>query len=872
MLTRFKFLSLGLLVSILAAQASAALSKPTTLLGKILFSSVKGDVTCISDGRIWDVKKGDTFQARGLVLRTGDGAHATIVFSNGTGVYADEKTNLEVVKFDQEFFAPNNNLRVEPSNSSTIVKLDTGRVVISTPRLISGTTMVYETAHAAVGIRGNKIMVEASEQQTHVAIIEGLATVNVRDPEGNFVSIGRRLTTGKEAFVKRALGGSTDEKVAALDANAANPTQNDKPGTAGQAKTPAGPPAPAPVEVTKDVEAVVLKLTGSAHAKSPGQVKELSLEEGSKIGRGTTLSVDDESEVQLEPYEGAIATLLPKTTILVEALSITTAGDVIKKQTSLLALKAGSVVSTIDPAKRAINDYGIRTPKGIASAKGTSFVVALKGEGFSVSSTADTVSFLIPDGTVYQISAGNVSVSAPGSAPQPPVSIASALAANPELASTIQSAFATVAKIVRLNIGGFSPESATNLLAKVANVAATAFPAQATTIVATAITAVSSGTSATSKKIPAAVAAITEAVVRAAPTQAAQIATSAATTAPAQIVAVAAAAAKASPTQATQIASAMIPLFIQTGSDGAVSSAAVQTAAALAAAITKSVPDQAPSIASTVMRDLSLGARKSTALANASNAATIAAATTEVVPAQGAPIASAMMKTLSQTPSFSGASQEVVARSAATLASAVTVVVPEQAQKVATAVMQLILDFDPKPTAGAIAEISGTLSGAVAHASPEQAAQIFEGVAGATHQSVSTVQASAVQFQSQIALVEEGASRANQMAALSDRQANGATQSLTDGEALVRDIAAVGGGFGEKAGDDNHSTSIIVTQFDPTEINKLTSDVGAAEAAQSEVQFNTGPNGAGGFTVFPVFTTPGHTPPDFVVSPARLGK
>ncbi|HYD82555.1 MAG TPA: hypothetical protein VEA63_00855, partial [Opitutus sp.] len=153
-----KSLLLGLIVCWLPAIAHAALGSQNNLLGKFFVSSVNGTVSCVTDGRIVDLKKGDTILARGAIVETAADSNVTLVFSNGTGVYTDEKTRFEVEKFDQEFFTPNNNLRVEPSNSSTIVKLATGRVVISTPRLLSGTTMVYETSHAMVGIRGDKVM------------------------------------------------------------------------------------------------------------------------------------------------------------------------------------------------------------------------------------------------------------------------------------------------------------------------------------------------------------------------------------------------------------------------------------------------------------------------------------------------------------------------------------------------------------------------------------------------------------------------------------------------------------------------------------------------------------------------------------------
>src|SRR5690606_18113253 len=48
----------------------------------------------------------------------------------------------------------------------------------------------------------------------------------------------------------------------------------------------------------------------------------------------------------------------------------------------LLDLKKGNIISTIDPSKKSINNYGVRTPKGVAAARGTVY-------GTSVTFTAD---------------------------------------------------------------------------------------------------------------------------------------------------------------------------------------------------------------------------------------------------------------------------------------------------------------------------------------------------------------------------------------------------------------------------------------------------------------------------------------------------
>jgi|GEM_PF-3144839 len=861
------------LVLFSAAGAHAAItSRQNNLLGKFFVSSVEGEVMCISDGRIFNLKKGDTILARGTVIETKEDANVTLVFSNGTGVYTDENTRFEIEKFDQEFFAPNNNLKVEPSNSSTLVALSTGRVVISTPRLLSGTTMVYKTTHAAVGIRGEKILIEADEKQTHVAMISGNATVNVRNPDGTFVSIGKRLVTGQEAFVKYTVGGGTEGGLVLSD-EASPESETDTEAASAAGATALASTEPKPVltgnPITAETEATVLRLTGGARMKRSADSPAVPVSDGAKLPVGSILITDGAGELHLQPFEGTIATLRPNTTVHIEKLSITRDGNVVTKQTGLLGLKAGTVISTIDPAKIDINDYGVRTPKGIASAKGTSFAVSIEDdEGFTVATTADTVTFTTPEGTSYAIAAGNVSITPAGGTPQPPISLATAIATNVGLVDVIRTALNTVTNVVQNNVGGLPPTSASDLITKVANTASAALPAEATAIASQVVTAVTSPSSATATIAPAAAASVTGAIAAAAPDQAAAIATSAALAAPDQAVSIAAASAQSAPGQAAQIASAVTQTFVQTDSLGNVTPATVQNASALAAAVTSSVPNQAAPVAAAVMQALAQSAPLTPPLVNAQAASTIASAVTRAAPDQAVPVAATMMRTLTQTQTFAEASPQVVAQTAATLASAVTVVVPPQAQEVATAVMQLLVQANPTASPAANTQAAGLISAAVSQAAPDQAAAVNQGLAAATNQPVSSIQSAAIQsgvLASQItqqvgqisqtsnSAFQQGSSASSNIAQSGPAAGAGSTggstpniaqtsTSTTGGSGAPGTTTTAGPGGG---GDGNSSTSIIITQFDPNEVADLTASLEAAQNAQAGTIFVPTDPGAG---------------------------
>lgn len=866
---------LGLLVST-PWLGRAALSRQNNILGKFVVVSVNGAATCVSDGRILELKKGDTIVARGSSVDTPAGANVVLVFSNGTGVYVDEKTQLKIEKFDQEFFAPNNNLRVEPSNSATVVKLSTGRVVVSTPRLLSGTTMAYQTPHAAVLIRGDKILIEATEKQTHVAMIAGNATVNPRDASGNFVSIGKRLVTGQEAFVKYTVGGSSE------DESASAPPASDDPSAGAASPTVASddPAAPLPTTVTiapVAPAAIVLKLSGSAHSRLPDTTEDTALIEGSTLPAGSIISTGDASTLHLQPFAGAISTVLPNSVVQIERL--VAGSDDAPKSAATLALKMGSLVSIIDPAGSSANEYLVRTLQGTARAQGTAFATSLDHGGFSLAATADTVSFTTSTGTTYQVAAGTVVVTGPGRDPQPPIALAQAVASNPAFSGVIQSAFATVADIVEHDVGALPPGSSVNLFSKVAASVTLALPDQAEQFATQAVTSIAAPGSTLNAHAAPAIAAVLQAMISATPDCAAALAAAAAQAAPEHAVAIAAAAAKGSPAQATAITAALVRGVIRSDANGDLPPASLQSVAALAAAVATSTPNQAGAIAASAMQSLLESAPATTPDVNARRGALIASAVTRAAPNQAVAIASAMMKTLTQE--LAEATPQILAQTAALLAGSIIAVVPPQAQPVATAVMQFLVEAYPNASDEWMGEIAGVLAATLAQLLPDSAMEIYAGIAEALGRSIDYVLALASQYLdwgSQLALE---AAAITQSAALAFQQGNAGADALAAGLQLARAPAFAGPGrglgfppgFANNAGgrDFNSATSIIITQFNPEAVSQLTSDLEAAQAAQTSVHFYTEPTPDGGTTVRPSPTIPRTLPVETTVSPARLG-
>ncbi len=339
MKTNFRLLCCGFLLALGPIAALAAdggfLEKlfpplPKTddnqVAGMIFVSSVTGNV----EGRairINNLKKGDKLPGLGTEIRTDANATATLVFSNGTSVFLQEKTDFRVEKFDQEPFTPNNNLLIEPSNSTLVVYVKAGQLVISTPQLLSGTRIVFESPHAACYIMNNqsggeKAFLEVTPGQTHFAMINGLARVKVRGQDGTLASIGSTVKTAQQAFVRYTLG--------------ANGGANGKPGAETIAVTSGGDmsaaAAAAPVGA-RDVsvklpsgasvgvnEFSVGKVTGDVTRSTPAGTAQIA-EGSSYTGRasilktgpgasavlffanGTTLSLGEKVELKVDKFD-----------------------------------------------------------------------------------------------------------------------------------------------------------------------------------------------------------------------------------------------------------------------------------------------------------------------------------------------------------------------------------------------------------------------------------------------------------------------------------------------------------------------------------------------------------------------------------------
>ncbi|HYD82973.1 MAG TPA: FecR domain-containing protein, partial [Opitutus sp.] len=315
-------------------------------------------------------------------------------------------------------------------------------------------------------------------------------------------------------------------------------------------------------------EANVLKVSGAAEVQLSGQSSAQPLTAGMQVPEGATIKTAAGGQVYLETAPGVVATIESDSTVVVEKLNIEKQGETVILQEALLDLKKGNIISTLDPTKKSINRYGVRTPKGVAAARGTvygtSVTFSATGESnTTVATMTGVVTLNLGNGVTVDVPFGQAASGGSEQAEMTTATLEAAIAASGQsgltVAALLQEAVNAVAGNVAANTSAAGGnDTATAVLAAVVSAASAAQPSQASAFVATAVAAaVTTGSATGGAGSNSAVAAIVEAAVRAAPASAAGIAQTAASTVVEVKVTEAAAAATAAGGDAAAVAAAV---------------------------------------------------------------------------------------------------------------------------------------------------------------------------------------------------------------------------------------------------------------------------------------------------------------------------
>lgn len=194
--------AIATLVAVPASHAQRNLGKKKGPTSKLYMAEAVGETSLQNGDKIYTARQATAFDAPGTVIETKAGAHNALVYSNGTGMFVDENTRVEIDRFVQEPFQPErNNQRLdtplEPSISQSNVHVSQGAVGVCTSQLMSGSSMNYSTPHGNVNIRGGKVSIETTGDATYIDLLEGDITVRGsggRDVGGQILRPGERAT------------------------------------------------------------------------------------------------------------------------------------------------------------------------------------------------------------------------------------------------------------------------------------------------------------------------------------------------------------------------------------------------------------------------------------------------------------------------------------------------------------------------------------------------------------------------------------------------------------------------------------------------------------------------------------------------------
>jgi hypothetical protein len=233
-------------------------------------------------------------------------------------------------------------------------------------------------------------------------------------------------------------------------------------------------------------EAVILGVKGAVTVQPAAGPAGAALV-GAKLQSGARLVTGVGSQVTVRFYEGIVTVIQQGSELRIQNLAAISENGVVTKETTALDLRSGSLLATLDPAKKLITDFKVRTPKGVATAHGTVFSVIVSQDQSNASVTTMTgiVTYVTDQGT-FTVALGQVTS---GSGV---MTVSQAIAANPALAQVFIEAATNVAAAVgqgSISNSTQSPEHVNTVLAAVTEIAAQAAPNQAAEIARNVLTA-----------------------------------------------------------------------------------------------------------------------------------------------------------------------------------------------------------------------------------------------------------------------------------------------------------------------------------------------------------------------------------------------
>lgn len=181
----------------------------------------------------------------------------------------------------------------------------------------------------------------------------------------------------------------------------------------------------------------VVFVSGQAEIQRPDEAAPRAITKGETVVVGTRITTGPDGRVALTPMPGVNSIVAPNTTLVLESVAETRTSATEVTHQAVLDLKEGTIVSDLNRPEGVTYDYSIRTARGLAGARGTTYTVGVNAAGIQtivVSSGTIVINFL--DGSQATLSTGGLSFTDASGATR---EVTSAADLSPEEKAVVQS-------------------------------------------------------------------------------------------------------------------------------------------------------------------------------------------------------------------------------------------------------------------------------------------------------------------------------------------------------------------------------------------------------------------------------------------------
>jgi len=155
----------------------------------------------------------------------------------------------------------------------------------------------------------------------------------------------------------------------------------------------------------------VIFASGQASIQRPDEPSLRAIVKGETVIIGTRIVTGADGRVVLTPMPGVKSIITPNTTILLESVSESKTSATEVTHHAVLDLKEGAVVSDLKKPEGVAYDYSIRTARGLAGARGTTFTVGINAAGIqTVVVEHGTIWLNFTDGRQVVLDIGHLSI------------------------------------------------------------------------------------------------------------------------------------------------------------------------------------------------------------------------------------------------------------------------------------------------------------------------------------------------------------------------------------------------------------------------------------------------------------------------------